>query len=169
VPIAIAAAILLASAALVVGIIDLTRPSQTAEPASQTTTPAATPTTGHDTTVADRGLCTAIAPLMTEIDRVSNTFIGLGPAGTPPRDAALPKYISDTQDWIARVQPILDQHRDASPFFQRTLQRFIDDRNLLISDLAPGPLSSYANALWSDSLGAYSGPLHICDQLDVKW
>jgi hypothetical protein len=169
-PIAVAAAIVLAAAALVVGVVDLALPSQTAAPVAPSTTPAAaTPTPGQDTTAADRGLCTAIAPLMTEIDRVSNTFIGLGSAGTPPRDAAIPKYISDTQGWIARVQPILDQHGDANPFFQRTLQRFIDDRNLLISDLAPGPLSSYANALWSDSLGAYSGPLHICDQLGVKW
>ena len=28
---------------------------------------------------------------------------------SPARDSALPKLISDTQDWIGRVQPILDQ------------------------------------------------------------
>jgi hypothetical protein len=169
-PIAVAAAIVLATAALVIGIVDLTLPSQTAASVAPSAAPAAaTPTTGQDTTAADRGLCTAIAPLMSESDRIGKTYVGLGPAGTPQRDAALPKFISDTQDWITRIQPILDQHRDASPFFQRSLQRFIDDQNLIVSDIAPGPLTSYAEALWSDSLGAYSGPLHICDQLGIKW
>ena len=106
---------------------------------------------------------------MTEVNRISNTYLGLGEAGTPARDSTLPKFISDTQDWIGRVQPILDQHPDARPFFRRSLQRFIDDRNLLVSDLKPGPLPPEAYAMWSDSLGAYSGPLRICDQLGVKW
>jgi hypothetical protein len=161
----------LAAAALVVTVIALIvmRPTPAAIPASApiTTTPA--PAQPQDTTTADRALCTAIAPLMTEINRISNTYLGLGDAGTPARDSTLPKFISDMQDWIGRVQPILDQHPDARPFFRRSLQRFIDDRNLLVSDLKPGPLPTYAYALWSDSLGAYSGPLHICDQLGVKW
>jgi hypothetical protein len=106
---------------------------------------------------------------MTEINRISNTYLGLGQAGTPARDSTLPKFISDMQDWIGRVQPILDQHPDARPFFRRSLQRFIDDRNLLVSDLKPGPVAGDAYALWSDSEGAYSGPVHICDQLGVKW
>jgi hypothetical protein len=50
------------------------------------------------------------------------------------------------------VQPILDQHPDARPFFRRSLQRFIDDRNLLVSDLEPGPLATDATAMWFDSL-----------------
>jgi hypothetical protein len=106
---------------------------------------------------------------MAEINGISNTYLALGEAGTPARDSALPKFISDTQDWIGRVQPILDQHPDARPFFRRSLQRFIDDRNLLVLGLKPGPLSPEAYAMWSDSLGAYSGPLHVCDQLGVKW
>jgi hypothetical protein len=157
----------LAAAALVVTVIALIviRPTPAAIPASApvTTTPP------QDTTPFDRALCTAIAPLMTEINHISNTYLGLGDAGTPARDSSLPKFISDVQDWIGRVQPILDQHPDARPFFRRSLQRFIDDRNLLVSDLKPGPLTTYAYAMWSDSLGAYSGPLHICDQLGVKW
>jgi hypothetical protein len=67
------------------------------------------------------------------------------------------------------VQPILDQHPDERPFFRRSLQRFIDDRNLLVSDLEPGPLATDATAMWFDSLGAYGGPLHIYNQLGVKW
>src|ERR1700722_11152389 len=132
-PIAVAAAIMLATAALVVGLIDLTRPSQTSAPAASSATPAATPTTGQDTAAANHELCTAIAPLMSESDQIGKTWVGFGPAGTPQRDAALPKFISDTQVWITRIQPILDQHRDASPFFQRSLQRFIDDQNLIVS------------------------------------
>lgn len=161
-------AAVLAAAALVVTVIALIRPTPAAIPASApiTTTPA--PAQPQDTTTADRALCTAIAPLMTEIDRISNTYFWLGDAGTPARDSALPKFISDTQDWIGRVQPILDQHPDARPFFRRSLQRFIDDRNLLVSDLKPGPLPTEAYTMWWDSLGAYSGPLHICDQLGVK-
>jgi hypothetical protein len=53
---------------------------------------------------------------MSEIDRISNTYVKLGEAGTPARDSALPKFISDTQDWIGRVQPLLDQHPDAPVF-----------------------------------------------------
>jgi hypothetical protein len=162
-------AAVLAAAALVVTVIALLRPTPAAIPASApiTTTPA--PAQPQDTTTADRALCTAIAPLMTEINRISNTYLGLGEAGTPARDSTLPKFISDMQDWIGRVQPILDQHPDARPFFRRSLQRFIDDRNLLVSDLKPGPLPGDAYTLWSDSEGASSGPLHICDQLGVKW
>ena len=106
---------------------------------------------------------------MTEINRISNTYLGLGEAGTPARDSTLPKFISDMHDWIGRVQPILDQHPDARPFFRRSLQRFIDDRNLLVSDLKGGLWPAYAHQILSDSEGAYSGPLHICDQLGVTW
>ena len=125
----------LAAAALVVTVITLLRPTPAAVPASApiTTTPAPA-----DTTAFDRALCTAMAPLMDEINRISWTYEALGEPGTPARDSALPKFISDVQDWIGRVQPILDQHPDARPFFRRSLQRFIDDRNLLVSDLKPG-------------------------------
>jgi len=106
---------------------------------------------------------------MTEINRISYNYLRLGQVGTPPPDSALPEFRSDTQDWIGRVQPILDQHPDARPFFRRSLQRFIDDRNLLVSDLKGGLWPAYAHQILSDSEGAYSGPLHICDQLGVTW
>lgn len=161
-------AILLATAALVVDIVDLTRPPPT-HVAAAPQSAAPTTTLIGDTTAADRALCTAIAPLMAKIDGVSNTYIRLGKAGSPVRDNALPKFITDTQDWVGQVQPILDQRPDASPYFRRSLQRFLDDRSLLVADMEPGPLTSYANALWADSLGAYSGPLQICDGVGVQW
>jgi hypothetical protein len=167
---AIATAIALAAAALVVGIVDLTRSSTSSAPAASAPTASApTSASATDTTAADRALCTAIAPLMAESDRVSNAYMNLGPAGSPSRDAALPKYIADTQDWVKRIQPVLDDHPDISPFLKRSLQRFIDDRELLAADLVPGPLEQYDQEIWSDSMAAYGGPLSVCYKLGIKW
>jgi hypothetical protein len=162
----------LATAALVMSVVGLARPTPAPVAAAPTSTSTSTSPSGSsavDTTTADLALCTAIAPLMGENDQFSNTYIRLGEAGSPARDQALPKFIHDSQDWVKRVQPILDQHPDAESYLRRTLQRFLDDRSLLVSDMGPGPLTSYANALWADSLGAYSGPLHACDELGIKW
>jgi hypothetical protein len=168
--IAVGAAIVLATAALVVGILNLTRPAPTAAPAASPSTPlAATPTPGQDTTAADRALCTAIAPLMGENNRVSNAYIDLGPVGSPARDAGKSKYVSDIGDWVGRIQPVVDSNPAADPFLRRSLQRFIDDQRLLIADLAAGPYQPYDDTIWSDSLAAFSGPLSICYKLGVKW
>lgn len=159
-------ALLVAITALVIALIAVNRPiSSQANSVPPTSTSAPT----ADTAAADRALCTAIAPFMGEIDRVSKAYVGLGEAGSPARDGALSKYVADVENWIARIQPTVDSHADANSFLLRSLQRFIDDQHLLVSDLTPGPLTSYAKSLWSDSLGAYSGPLHTCDQLGVKW
>ena len=156
---------LIAAAALAVGIVALlTRPGPGSDAAiSPTSTPSV------DTSSADRALCTAIAPLMAESDRISNSYVDLGSPGTPARDAATPKFITDILDWVGRIQPVVDQHTAANPFFLRSLQRFIDDQHLIVVDLAPGPLTAYAKNLFSDGVGAYSGPLHICDGLGIKW
>jgi hypothetical protein len=161
-------AILLATAALVIGIILLAQPTPTPAAASPAP-PTSNATATGDTTEADRTLCTTIAPLMAENDQFSNAYVRLGDAGTPGRDAATPKFITDTQDWIRRIQPVLDQNPNVDPFFQRSLQRYVDDQHLIVLDLTPGPLTSYAKVLFSDSVGAYSGPLHLCDGLGVKW
>jgi hypothetical protein len=161
-------AIFLATAALVVGIVSLVQPTLT--PVAAAPISASPNTSGPgDTTAADRALCTAIGPLMGENDELNNTYVKLGDAGTPARDAATPKFISDTLDWISRAQPLVDQSPKASPFFLRSLQRFIDDQHLIVVDLTPGPSTAYTKTLWSDSIGAYSGPLHICDGLGIKW
>jgi hypothetical protein len=162
----IVAAITAASVGLAEGVIALTRsaPRATAQaPTSETTTASA------DAKAADLALCTAIAPLMTQFDQFSSSYVHLGKPGTPARDEATPNFVTDSQNWIGHAQPILDQHRDASAFLQRSLQRFLDDRSLLVADLTPGPLSTYATRLWADETGSYSGPLHTCDQLGVKW
>ncbi|WP_071286321.1 hypothetical protein [Mycolicibacterium llatzerense] len=106
---------------------------------------------------------------MAEIDRFSNAYIDLGDSGTPARDAALPKYVSDTQTWVGKVQSIVDQHPAMDPRLLRTLQRYLDDQRLLTSDMVPGRMHPYQEDLWADSLGAYSGPLHRCDEVGVRW
>ncbi len=99
----------------------------------------------------------------------TNAFIDSGDPGTPARDAAQPKFRSETEDWAGRIQPLLDEHQDVDPFFRRTLQRFIDDRILLVRNMRPGPAKDYDNEIWADSLSAGGGPLSICYELGLKW
>jgi hypothetical protein len=166
--IGVVVAILLSAAALIVA---LTRGSGR----SSTTTATAGPQTssqsapGTDTTAADKALCEAIAPLMAESDQVSNAYTNTGDAGTPARDAALPKFVAETQAWIPRIQAVLDSHPDVQPIFKRTLQRYIDDRQLLVWNVEPGRATSYDTATWADSLAAYGGPLRICHDLGINW
>ena len=126
--IAVAAAILLATAALVVGIVDLTRSSTRAAPAASTPTTPAPTSAPTDFTGANRALCTAIAPLMTEDNRVAKMFSNLGPAGSQGWDAGKDKFVSDTKDWVGRIQPVIDSHPNVDPYFRRSLQRFVDDQ-----------------------------------------
>jgi hypothetical protein len=149
---AVAIAIMLAIAALVVGVVDLVRPSTPATPAASTPTSPAPTSSPADFTAADRALCTAIAPLMTDSNRVAKAFTSLGPGGSPESNAGVPKFISDTKDWVGRIQPVIDSHPDADPFFRRTLQRFVDDRRLLVADLEAGPWTPYDQTNWNDSL-----------------
>jgi hypothetical protein len=106
---------------------------------------------------------------MAENDQFTNAYVDAGEPDTPARNAGTAKFVSDTLNWIGRAQTTLDQHPSVDPFFRRSMQRFIDDRHLLVVDLTPGPLTSYAKTLYADSVGAYSGPLHICDGLGIKW
>jgi len=165
-------ATVIAVAALVVGVIGLFRPTAGSAPASApaaSSTSAGAPTSSADTSAADRALCNAIAPLMTDYDRASNDWTGSGPPGTPTRDAALPKYRSDTEDWAGRIQVVLDAHQDAGAFFRRTLQRFIDDRVLLVHNIRQGPSQPYDDEAWADSMTAYGGPLYVCGKLGINW
>ena len=157
----IATALAMATAALVVGGIALTRHPA---PAAETSSASATDTSG-----ADKALCEAVAPTLTDSDRVTNGYFGLGDPGTPARDAALPKFATDTLEWVKRAQAALDAHPEASPFFRRTLQRFLDDFQLLAVGLDPGPLKPHITELWYDSNSAYNGPITLCGKLGVKW
>jgi hypothetical protein len=167
--IAVAMAILLATAALVVGIVDLTRSSTPAAPATSTSASPAPTSAPGDFTAANRTLCTAIAPLMSESNRVAKAFTSLGPWGSPESNAGLPKFITDTKDWAGRIQPVIDSHPDVDPYLHRSFQRFVDDRRYLIADLEAGPWQPYDQTNWNDSLSALSGPLSVCWDLGVKW
>ena len=167
--IAVAAAIVLATAALVLGIVDLARSSTSAAHSASTPTSGAPTSAPTDFIAANRALCTAIAPLMTESDRVAKAYTSLGPAGTPAWNAGAQKFISDTKDWVLRIQPVIDSHPDADPFFRRSLQRFVDDQRFLALDLEAGPYQPYDQTIWNDSLAADNGSLTTCWSLGIKW
>jgi hypothetical protein len=162
-------AILLASAALAVGIIAVNRPTASTSPNGNPPAPSATAAGGGDTTAADRKLCEAVAPLVRESAQVGKNFVNLGPAGTPARDAGIPEYQDSVSDWVGRIQPILDRHPDADPFFKRTMQRFIDDTRIYAASIRPGPENDADAAAWNDKLVAIGGPFEICHQLGVQW
>ena len=159
----IAASLAAAVAALVVGGIALTR-----HPAPSTVGAASTSAT--DTSAADKELCTAVAPVLADSDRITNEWERSGPEGSAARTATLPAFVASTKEWTTRAQAALDMHPDAQQFLRRTLQRYIDDRRLLAYDLrGGGPLQPYDEAGYADSMIAYAGPLGVCADLGVKW
>ena len=163
-------AVILAVIALVVGVIALVERPTAAPTRSAATTPAAPAgSAAPNTADADRALCQAIAPLMTESDQAATQYINTGAPGTPQRDAAIPKYREQTEGWARRIQAVLDAHPDAQPYLKRTLQRFIDDEKLFVANVRPGPATKYDDEMWSDSLGAVGGPLAVCQDLGVQW
>src|SRR5262245_41706600 len=156
-------AVLLAVVALIVAILALT---QEPPPAASA---AASPSPQGPTTDADRKLCQAIGPLMKENDDRSNAFLATGDPGSPEQDAALPKFVTDTQDWARRTQDVLDANTEPSRFLTRTLQRYVDDMQLFVASVRPGPGTKYDEAAWTDSIVAYGGPLATCQALGVQW
>ncbi len=156
-------AILLAVAALIVAILALTKEPPPAA------SPSAPPGQQGPATADDRKLCEAIAPLMKENDDRSNAFLGTGQPGSPEQDAALPKFVTDTQDWARRTQQVLDANAKPPRLLTRTLQRYIDDMQLFVASVRPGPGTKYDEAAWTDSIVAYGGPLATCQALGVQW
>jgi hypothetical protein len=161
-------AIVLAVAALVVALVRGGELSAPATPTARPTTPS-TPTSGTDTAAADKALCEAIAPLMAESNKQANDWVGLGEQGSPARDAALSKFVGDTRDWVRRAQMALDTHAGVNPFLGRSLQRYIDDLALYITNVSPGPKQVYDSAAWNDSLVAYGAPKSLCRDLGINW
>jgi hypothetical protein len=161
-------AVLVAVAALVVA---LTRSGDSSAPAAPTaqSPPVSTAGPAADTTAADKALCEAIAPLMTESNKQANDWVGLGDQGSPARDAALPKFVSDTKDWVRRAQTVIDAHLGTNAFLSRTLQRYTDDLSLYVTNVSSGPKQIYDAAAWNDSLVAYGGPKSICRDLGINW
>jgi hypothetical protein len=160
-------AIALGAAALIVSLIH-TGGSSTQSVATTTSAPVA-PSGNGDTTEADRTLCQAIAPLMTESNKTANDWAALGEQGTPESDGALPKFVSDTKNQTKLIRDILRTHPDVQPFFHRTLERYLDDLDLYVANVRPGPKQPYDSSIWADSMGAYGGPLSICQKLSVTW
>lgn len=155
------AAIVLAVAALVLSLISLFN-----EP---TSAPAASAPNPPPVATADKALCQAIGPLMKENDDRSNAFLATGEAGSPERDAALPKFVTDTQDWARRSQQALDGHASPPRLATRALQRYIDDMQLFVASVRPGAGTQYDEAAWTDSIVAYGGVLSTCQQLGIGW
>jgi hypothetical protein len=148
--------------ALAVLVIALAWPDSKPAPTAGSASPQAT-------MAADKTLCQAIGPLMKENDDRSNAFLATGQPGSPQRDAALPKFVSDTQDWARRTQQVLDAHANPPRFTTRALQRYIDDMQLFVASVRPGPGTQYDEAAWTDSIVAYGGPLATCQQLGIGW
>jgi hypothetical protein len=161
-------AVLVAVAALVVALVRGGESSPPASPIAQPST-SSTAAASADTTAADKALCEAIAPLMAESNKQANDWVGLGDQGTPARDAALPKFVSDTKDWVRQAQTVVDAHLGTNAFLNRTLQRYIDDLSLYVTNVSSGPKQIYDAAAWNDSLVAYGGPKSICRDLGINW
>lgn len=163
------AAMVIAITALIVGIIDLTRTTPSAQPVRVTEHPSPPTRSAAEQASADHALCEAIAPLMSESNHTAQAYSSLGPANSPEWKVGVPKFVSDTKDWVSRIQPVIDTHPDADAYFRRSMQRFIDDRRYLVADLEAGPWQPYDQTNWNDSLSALGGPLTICWDLGVKW
>ncbi|MCQ4364816.1 MULTISPECIES: hypothetical protein [Mycobacterium] len=153
-------AIVLAVAALVMSLIALMTDPAPAPAASTAKPPVAD---------ADKALCQAIGPLMKENDDRSNAFLATGEAGSPERDAALPKFVADTQDWARRTQQALDGHNTPPRLATRALQRYVDDMQLFVASVRPGAGTQYDEAAWTDSIVAYGGVLSTCQQIGIGW
>jgi hypothetical protein len=149
----------LAAAALVVSLVSAHRTTPTA------TQPEAT-NQSATTAESDKALCQAIAPLIKDSNAEAKAYTSTA-NGTPERDAATPGFVNQTNDWVKRAQPVLDQYSTPPRFLTRTLQRYIDDMRLFANSLRPGPSTDADRAAWNDSLVALGGPYEVCGDLGV--
>ncbi len=164
-------ALVVATAALVVSIVDLARsePATGRTQAGSVAASPSSPTRPARTTDANRAFCTDIAPLMAESDRTGQAFSHLGTPNSPEWKPGAQTFITDTKAWVPRMQTVIDNHGDADPYLLRSTQRFVDDLRYIVADLEAGPWRPYDQTGWNDSLEAGSGPLSVCFDLGVKW
>jgi hypothetical protein len=161
--IGIAVGIALAAAALVISLIAAHR-----NPATSAARPPSQPTNQPASTAdSDKTLCEAIAPLIRESDAEAKAFVALGHTGTPERDAGIPAYVAQTEDWVKRAQSVLDGHLTPPRYLTRSLQRYIDDVHAYVGNIRPGPATDGDTAAWNDSLVALSGPFEVCGDLGL--
>lgn len=165
--VALAGVGLLAVTAMGLSIVSLTT-SPASSPTAQTSN-AAPPNARVDTAAATRNLCTAVGPLVAQTDQIANTWMGLGPVGTPARDGGTPKFVTDMTGAVARIQQVLDSHPDADPFLRRSLQRGIDDELMIAADVSTGPFEPYDQNTWLDRQSSYGGVLSVCSKAGVTW
>jgi hypothetical protein len=158
----IALAVVLAAAALVVS---LTKGSG----ASPDPRPAETAPSAIDTADTDKALCEEVAPLMEESVEIGRRFVNLGRTGTSERDAGIPGFRAEVEDWVKRIQPVVDQHAEPPRYLTRTLQDYIDDTRLYAASIRPGPESEFDRAAWAERVVAYGGPFGECPKYGVKW
>jgi hypothetical protein len=152
-----------AAAALIVTIVRGGQSSPTAQaPTSTTTAP-------KDTTAADKELCQAIGPLLRESIDDGKAFVNLGFSGTPERDGGIPEYRAQVEDWVNRIQPILDAHADPPRYLTRSLQQFTDYTRSYAENIRPGPATDLDGAAWNNRVIAYGGPFEVCHKLGVNW
>jgi hypothetical protein len=160
----IVVAIALGLAALVVSLIGLGRAGTGGQPSAQ---PTASATESGSTEAADRALCTAIAPLVKENLARGKEFVALGHTGSPERDAGIDPFMKDTLAWVPRIEATINENPQASSFFTRTLQRFVDDRRIYAVSIRPGAESDSDTAAWNDATVALGGPYEVCGDLGI--
>jgi hypothetical protein len=159
-------AVLLAGAALVVALV---RGGQSSTTAATTAQPSTSVVPAADTSAADKSLCEAVAPLLRESADEGKAFVNLGHTGTPERDAAIPGYRAQVEDWVSRIQPMLDTHADPPRYMTRMLQQLIDYTRSYAENIQPGPATEADEAAWNNRVVAYGGPFEVCHKLGVNW
>jgi hypothetical protein len=159
-------AVVLAAAALIVSVV---RGGDSSAPASPTAQPSTSPTAASDTTAADKALCEEVAPLLRESAEDGKNFVNLGHTGTPERDGGIPAYRAQVEDWVSRIQPILDAHADPPRYLTRSLQQLVDYTRSYAENIRPGPETEPDTAAWNNRVVAYGGPFEVCHKLGVNW
>jgi hypothetical protein len=160
-------AILLSAAALIVALIGVGRQPVPTAPTSSSQTSGANPPA--DTAAVDRELCNAVGPLLRESAEDGKNFVNLGHTGTPERDAGITAYRAKVDDWVGRIQPILDAHTDPPRYLTRMLQQFIDITHSYADNIEPGAASEPDAAAWNSRVVAYGGPYSVCHELGITW
>lgn len=159
-------AVLLGVAALVLSIINTVRGPEPSPP------PVANQAEAQELFVADadKALCEAIGPLMREESDRTNAFLDTGAADSQERLAAIAKYKSETAEWAARIQSVLNEHSAPPRYLTRTLQQYIDGMLLYSENLymERGP-DAFDNTTYDSAIVALGGPLGTCYKVGIRW
>ena len=162
-------AVIVAIAALVLGVIAVVTKPTTVQsaPATSAAPGAAAPILFDDAT--DRTLCEALPDLMRESTSRRNDFIAT-PVDSPERKAAIPRFKAESEDWANRMQQVIAAHSEPSRYLTRTLQRYVDDVLLYSQNVYPQrPYDKFDDATWNLAIVDYGGALGRCQQLGIKW